>query len=238
MVALDYSTTSIDHTPRHDRQTQRSTGRTAWAFLQVVRHIFSPWRRDWRLRWGTRPEEPDPSLPGEDLIPNPTWGFTHAITIAAAPEQVWPWIAQVGQGRGGFYTFERLENFFGCQLTNAEEILPEHQEPAVGDEIRLHPTSPPMHVAIVEPGRSLVLRGAPTDVGQPATDNIWAFHVRPESNGNCRLIERGKTVHGSSLSDRLFFSTLLIEPVGFVMSREMLLGIKERAERAAHLTDS
>jgi hypothetical protein len=228
MVASQ-STTS--DSAQHDRETQRSFRRTGWAFLQVIAHVFAPWKRDWRNHWGTLPGEPDPSLPGEDLIPNPSWEYTHAISIEAPPEQVWPWIAQIGQGRGGFYTFERLENVFGCQLTNADKILPGHQQPIVGDEIKLHPTAPPLNVAFVEAGRSLVLRGAPTDIQAPTTDNVWAFHVRAEPSGHTRLIERGKTVHGTSLTDRLFFSPLLIEPIGFVMSREMLLGIKERAER-------
>ncbi len=240
MVAHDDSTTrTVSHHPgRHDRLSQRSLGRTGFAFLQVVGHVLAPWRRDWRRRWGARPGEPDPSLPGEELIPNPAWDYTHAVSIAAPPEQVWPWIAQLGQGRGGFYSYERLENMFGCQITNTDQVLPDFQAPAVGDEIRLHPTSPPLHVAVVEPGRSLVLRGSPMNDVQPETDNIWSFHLEPEPTGQCRLIERGKTVHGTSITDRLFFSPVLIEPIGFVMSREMLLGIKERAERSARLTDS
>ncbi|MGI9657528.1 MAG: hypothetical protein ACR2OD_01365, partial [Gaiellaceae bacterium] len=66
-----------------------------------------------------------------------------------------------------------------------------------------------------------------------STDNLWAFHVVDDGPGRCRLIERGKSIHGTSLTDRLFFSPLLVEPIGFVMSREMLLGIKERAENAS-----
>lgn len=220
---------------RHDRRRQRSVIRNLWAFLQIVGHVLAPWRRPARVRWGARPGEPDPSLPGESLVPNPSWEYTHAVSIAAPPEAVWPWIAQIGQGRGGFYSFERLENVVGCRIVNADELLPDRQTVDVGDEIRLHPDSPPLHVAVVEPGRSLVLRGSPTDAAGAGTDNIWAFHLRADPGG-CRLVERGKTVHGTSIGDRLLFSPLLVEPIGFVMSREMLLGIKERAERRAVLS--
>jgi hypothetical protein len=217
---------------QHDRERQRSLPRTLWALLQIVGHIFAPWKRRRRLRWGAHPGEPDSSLPGEDLVPNPTWGFTRAISIDAPPEEVWPWVVQIGQGRGGFYSFEKLENIVGCKITNADHILPEYQTLSVGDEIRLHPTSPALHVVIVEPGRSLVLRGMPTDETTADSDNLWAFHVRGDGPGRSRLVERGMTVHGTSLTDRLFFSQLLVEPIGFVMGREMLLGMKERAEAA------
>ena len=89
-----------------------------------------------------------------------------------------------------------------------------------------------MRVAHVTTGRSLVLRGSPGADIAVGADQIWAFHLVAEGPDRCRLIERGKTAHGGSLTDRLFFSTLLVEPVGFVMSREMLRGIRERAERA------
>jgi hypothetical protein len=218
---------------QHDRQEQRSLLRNLWAFLMIAGHVLAPFRRRLRTRWGARPEELARSLPGDDLIPDANWGYTHAVSIAAPPEQSWPWIAQIGQGRGGFYTFEGLENLVGCRITNADTILPDYQTPEVGDEIRLHPDSPALHVAIVEPGQSLVLRGAPTDAAAPTTDNIWAFHVLADGPGHTRLVERGMTRHGKSVTDVLFFSPLLIEPIGFVMSREMLLGIKVRAEGGA-----
>lgn len=214
---------------RHDRNRQRSLPVTLWAAVQIVAHLVSPWRRPSRLRWGARPGEPDPSLPGEDLIPDPVWTYTRAIDIDAPTEDVWPWIAQLGQSRGGFYTFERLENLVGCRIVNADEILPGSQTVAVGDEVRLHPDVP-MQVAVVDPGRALVLHGAPGEGAETANDSIWAFHLVPVDGGRCRLLDRGKTTHGPSFRDRLFFSTLLVEPIGFVMGREMLLGIKERAE--------
>jgi hypothetical protein len=217
---------------RHSRARQRSITRTVTALVQIVYHVFAPWHRKWRIRWGARADEPDPASLGEDLVPDPTWEFTHAVSIAAPVEQVWPWIAQIGQGRGGFYSFELLENIIGCHITNADRILPEFQDVAVGDEIRLHPTAPPLGVVAVEPGRSLVLRGASSEEDPGTTDSIWAFHVVPDGAAACRLIERGKSMYGFSMVERLFFSPFLMEPVAFVMSREMLLGIKERVEAA------
>jgi len=205
--------------------------RTLWAFLMIAGHVFAPWRRGWRVRWGARRDEPDQSLAGERLIGNASWEFTHAVSIAAPREDVWPWIAQLGQGRGGC-SFELLENLVGCRITNADAILPEHQTLAVGDEIRLHRNATPLRVAVIDPGRSLVLRGTPTDDPPPGTDSLWTFHLLADGPGTCRLVERGKSIHGNTLTDRLFFSPLLVEPIGFVMSREMLLGIKARAENA------
>jgi hypothetical protein len=218
---------------RRDRATQRSLKRNLAGLAQIVYHVFAPWHRQERLRWGAAPEDPDPSWPGEDLIAEPEWGYTHAVSIDAPAERVWPWVAQLGQGRGGFYSFELLEDLIGCRITNADTILPEHQHPSVGDEIRLHPTAPPLFVAVLEPGRSMVLRGAPAEEAPGTVDSIWAFHVLPTGEQTCRLVERGKTAAGYSMTERLFFSPLLIEPIGFVMSREMLLGIKDRAERMA-----
>lgn len=218
---------------RHLSQNQRSVPRNTWALLMTVGNILAPWRRPGRLRWGASVNEPDRSLPGEDLIPEPTWEYTHVVNINAPSDQVWPWVAQIGQGRGGFYSFERIENLFGCKITNTDRIIAEFQNPAVGDEIRLHPTSPALTVAAIELGQSLVLIGAPTDTASPQTKTIWAFHVVPDGPNRCRLVERGATLLvDGSLADRIFFSTLIIEPIGFVMGREMLLGIKTRAEMA------
>jgi hypothetical protein len=219
---------------RHLSSNQRSVPRNTWAMLMTVGNIAAPWRRTERLRWGASANEPDRSLPGEDLIPNPTWEYTHAVDINAPSDEVWPWILQIGQGRAGFYSFERLENLFGCKITNTDRISPELQHPQVGDEIHLHPTSPPLTIAAIQPGQSLVLLGDGAPVKSSAsTQTIWAFHILPNGPDRCRLVERGATLLvDGSLADRIFFSTLIVEPVGFVMGREMLLGIKERAEMA------
>ena len=222
----------------HDRTTQRSWRRTASAVAQIAGHVLAPWRRHWRVTWGARHEERSSPLTGDELIVEPTWGYTHAISIDAPAAAVWPWIAQLGQERGGFASFERLENLVGCRIRNAERIVDDWQHPQVGDEVHLHPQAPPLHIAALDPGRSLVLRGAATDPGTdpasddaPVPDNLWAFHLVPTGLTSCRLVERGMTVHGPALRDRLFFGTTLIEPIGFVMSREMLRSIKELAEQ-------
>ena len=114
--------------------------------------------RRWQLRWGATDEECDTALPGDDLIANPDLVATRAITVPAAADQVWPWIAQLGQGRGGFYSYDALENLVGCHIHSADQIVPEWQDINVGDQVKLHPEVG-LGVAVVEPGRALVLRG-------------------------------------------------------------------------------
>jgi hypothetical protein len=218
--------------------------RTLEGAALIADHLLAPWRRRWRTRWGAHPAELHRDLPGNGLIPEPTWTYTHAISIDAPASQVWPWIAQLGQEHGGFYSYERLENLVGCRIRNTDSIVEEWQHPRVGDTVRLHPKAPPLHVAVVEPGRTLVLHGAAADVAPSATaprdparpsapagpDNLWSFHLFDDGPTRCRLVEHGRTVHGATLSERLFFGTSLIEPIGFVMSREMLRAIRCRAE--------
>ena len=111
-----------------------------------------------QLRWGTIEPEFDEPLPGDDLIRTPNLVATRAITVRASADHVWPWIAQLGQGRGGFYSYDFLENLVGCDIHSADRIVPEWQDAGVGDEVKLHPEVA-LAVAALEPGRSLVLRG-------------------------------------------------------------------------------
>jgi hypothetical protein len=103
-------------------------------------------------------------LPGDDLIPVANLSATRAISVGRRRDVVWPWIAQLGQGRGGFYSYDFLENLVGCNIKSAEQIVPEWQHVVVGDEVRLAPDVP-LKVALVEPGRTLVLRGRSSDRG-------------------------------------------------------------------------
>src|SRR6266511_2542706 len=103
------------------------SGGAAAAYLLVV--------RPWQLRWGATDEERDATLDGDDLIANPDLMAIRAITVHAAAAQVWPWIAQLGQGRGGFYSYDALENLVGCDLHSADRIVPQWQDLRVGDQV-------------------------------------------------------------------------------------------------------
>ena len=167
-------------------------------------------------------------------MPTPKWTYTLGVSIEAPPEDVWPWVAQIGQRRGGFYTYQTLENIAGCKITNTAEILPEHQNPEVGGEIYLHPTAPPMRIEVVDPPNALVLFGSPADVGSEESWGMstWQFVVRSGPNGTTRFLTRGRSDYTGDWKARLAFGRFPIEVITFVMSRKMMLGIKGLAERA------
>lgn len=186
-----------------------------------------------RLRWGTVGSEFTDPLPGDDLVPHPKWSYTLGLTIRAPARAVWPWIAQIGQGRGGFYTYQTLENLVGCRITNATEILPDHQRPVAGDHIRLHPSAPPMRIEIVDPPQTLVLFGSPAELGAAQSWGLstWQFVVKRGPGGGSRLLTRGRYDHSPDWKSRLAFGRFPVEAVSFVMSRRMMLEIKRLAER-------
>jgi hypothetical protein len=182
------------------------------------------------LRWGATDQEVGCSLPGDDLIPNADMIATRAITIRAAADRVWPWIAQLGQGRGGFYSYDRVENLVGCNIHSSDRILLELQDITVGDEIRLAPQVG-LLVALVEQGRSLVLRGG-IPMGKRAApyDFTWAFTIREGPDETMRLLVRERYLYTRA------WARLIVEPtelLSFVMSQKMLRGIRDRAERTA-----
>jgi hypothetical protein len=181
------------------------------------------------LSWGATDEELQAGLPGDELMGAADLTATRAVSVRARADAVWPWIAQLGQGRGGFYSYDFLENLVGCDIRSAERVVAEWQSIAVGDVVRLHPDVG-LVVAVVEPGRALVLRGG-VRIGQtpPPYDFTWAFVLRDQADGSTRLVVRERYVYSRR------WACLLVEPVeliSFVMSRRMLRGVKEREERA------
>jgi hypothetical protein len=181
-----------------------------------------------QLRWGATDQESDGSFPGDDLIANPDLTATRAITVHTSADQVWPWIAQLGQGRGGFYSYDVLENLVGCDIHSADQIVPEWQDIKVGDQVNLHPEIG-LGVAVVELGRALVLRGGvPMGAAPPPYDFTWAFILQEQPEGTTRLLVRERYAYTQQ------WAPLLVEPVAvvaFMMSQRMLRGIRDRAQR-------
>jgi hypothetical protein len=180
-----------------------------------------------QLSWGATDEECEVLLPGDELIETANLTATRAITIRAAADQVWPWIAQLGQGRGGFYSYDLLENLVRYNIHSADRIAPEWQDVAVGNEVRLAPEVP-LLVAASEAGRALVLRGG-IRIGKSTApyDFTWTFALRDQLDETTRLLVRERYAYLRP------WAWLLVEPVeavSFVMSQKMLRGIRDRAE--------
>lgn len=220
-------------------RTARTPGVGVLAALEGVALIVwnlvaTPFIGQQRLRWGTVGTEPTDSLQGDELVTDPKWSYTLGMTIAASPEDVWPWIAQIGQSRGGFYSYQTLENIAGCKITNTTEILPDYQHPTVGDEIYLHPTAPPMRIEVADPPHALVLFGSPADMASEESWGMstWQFVVNPGPDGGSRLLTRGRSDYSPDWKSRLAFGRFPIEVITFVMSRKMMLEIKRLAERS------
>jgi hypothetical protein len=154
--------------------------------------------RPWQLRWGSTAKEARGPLAGDDLVPDATYTPPRGVTIQAPAGEVWPGLVQLGQGRGGFYTYDWLERLAGAAIRSADRLVPEFQTLEVGDTIRLSPVGGPTLVQL-EPARVLVLRdtmdvltgrsvppgGAPWEM-----DWSWSFTFRPASDGATRLLVR------------------------------------------------
>jgi hypothetical protein len=187
--------------------------------------------RRWQLRWGATHAEITTPLAGDELIAEPDLTATRAITIHAGADDVWPWIVQLGQGRGGFYSYDALENLIGCDIHSARQVNPDWQHLDVGDAVRLAPELA-LKVAVAKPPRTLVLRGGvmPGTTVAPY-DFTWTFDLSPVSPTTTRLVVRERYAYTR------WWARLMVEPltvVSFLMSRRMLHGIRDRTERTSY----
>jgi hypothetical protein len=210
--------------------------------------------RRWWATWGFDPVEAALDLPGDDLVVTPSASETRGITVAAPVDAVWPWLVQMGYGRGGWYSYDAMD----MKGASSDAIQPGLQDLAVGDTV---PTDPDggFRVRILEAERALVLytdqdivgerrpSATPTDAAAPGLavsgrflqtatppefSASWAFVLEPIDAGQTRLIERFRA--GMSSSTRA--SVILAPVLGFgvfVMTRRQMLGIKARAEKLA-----
>jgi hypothetical protein len=195
---------------------------TLLVILTVAVLYWFPLRR-WMGRWGTTSSDLARVMAGDSLIVNPTFTYTMAATVSAQPEHIWPWLVQIGYQRGGLYSYDWLDRLFGfLDRPSATRILPEFQHLAVGDKIPLG-RGPSWPVAAIEPNRALVLDMR----NMSGFDWVWQFGLYTVDENRTQLVSRSR-VRTQTAWARLFTSA--IEPAGFLMTRRMLLGLKQRAE--------
>ncbi len=185
--------------------------------------------RPWMLSWGSTEEERAWSLPGDDLVANPTQITTRVLTIQALPHEIWPWLVQMGQDRAGFYTHNWVEKLLMSGIPNVHEIHSEWQELSVGDLMRTNRELQPGHplgwpVAIVEPDRALVVRSKSLPRG------TYAFVLDPVDQQATRLIVRDRAMWSWW---QYPFMLLVYEPLHAYMETGLLQGVKKRVERAS-----
>ncbi len=182
--------------------------------------------RRWFGRWGAASSELSRVMAGDAAVVDPSYSATLAITVGARPEHIWPWLVQMGYRRGGLYSYDWLDRLFGyLDGPSADSILPECQRVAVGDVIPIgHGQGFP--VTAIEPYRALVLSGTGDGFAW-----AWQFGLYPLDDRRTRLVSRNLVRVPSSVGSWLFMR--VIEPAAFLMTRRMLLGLRERAEALA-----
>ena len=193
--------------------------------------VVLPWQR----RWGATDEEVQRTLPGDDRISHPDAQWTRAITVEARAEAVWPWLVQIGHGRGGYYSYPWLERLMGLRATHRDRINPAWQHLTEGDSIPAEPDGSSYQVLAVEPGRTLLLGVGEKDEAAPWSATglypafTWVFVLEERETAQTRLITRmrARTRHTPLAALAMPF----IDFGAFLLKRRMLLGIKQRAER-------
>ena len=180
------------------------------------------------LRWGTTSAERMMTLPGDELVPDARYRVDHAVTIWAPADSVWPWLVQLGQDRGGFYSYAWLERFIGADIHNADRIHPEWQQRKPGDLVRATQPDylggrlgePGWRVVDIVPGRAIILQ------------NWGAFVLHAVDSQTTRFFVRTRGDGVPSLASVLLgpVNLFVFEPAHFIMQRGMMLGIRDRAE--------
>lgn len=201
--------------------------------------------RPWLMKLGATEDELYSLLPGDELVPHPTWSFTHAVTIHTDPDGIWPWLVQWGYGRGGFYSYDWLDSLLGATgVRSAERVLVEYQQIKPGDTLPVAPGGQGLVVERVEEERYILLSNRlelktmqPFSLKDPRPEEYinlsWLWYLQPVIGCRTRLISRVRVEMVVRPEQR--FSLWVGEPLkpgSAFMDWGMLQGIKRRAEEA------
>jgi hypothetical protein len=185
--------------------------------------------RPWHLKWGATNREIERPMAGDELVKEPIHVTTRAVNIEARPEDIWPWLAQMGYSRGGMYSYDWIDRVMGIlDEESTWQIMPEHQRLEVGDVIPMG-SGPSWPVVAVEKNRSLVLH-----IEDQGVDVTWSYLLEPLDTNLTRLILRVRT--WLQVTPGLIPLLALMDPGEFLMVRKHLLGVKDRAEALARTT--
>ncbi len=192
--------------------------------LFILALSYMTFFRPWQLRWGATDDEIKRAMPGDDVVTNPSFNATRAVTINAPAENIYPWIVQMGVTRAGWYSYDILDNL---GRKSAESILPEHQSIQAGDVIPMSPDGKQgMLVKDFKNNEWMLWLDKPGDCS-------WVWKIYSEGESHTRLVTRVRMKY------RLFSLSiafnLLVEFFDILMMRKCMLGIKRRAEKL-HIT--
>ena len=195
---------------------------TALLIAAAAGLVYFRFLRPWHMHWGATAQEASGQVAGDELMPDADVVATRAVEIDAPPSAIWPWLVQMGPGRGGAYTYDWIERRLGIDIHNTDRIIPELQHLKVGDEVPMPGYS--MQVERLDPERAMVIRSSNHAW-------VWSFELRP-ANGHTGLISRNRfDLALLPVKDKLM--TPVMEPGSWVMERKMLLTIKQRSEHLA-----
>jgi hypothetical protein len=199
--------------------------------------LYAVWVRPRMLTWGATEEEVAGTYPGDEIIPEPGSGATMATTLPSPPGRVWRWLAQMGGDRGGWYSWDWLDN---DAKPSADRIVPEWQSLEEGQHLHRAPKGENWFtVVVLEPNRTLVLHSAygmfsgrsfdprSGPVPRAYVDGIWGFHLRPAPGGGTRLVVRSRSRSGPR-PVAVPFGLLVGEPLHFVMQTRQLHNLRNR----------
>jgi hypothetical protein len=205
---------------------RKKIGVVSAALAAVAAVTYLRFIRPWQLRWGATNAEVERAMPGDDVVKFPTFNATRGVTIQARPEEIWPWLLQIGVTRAGWYSYDLLDNL---GRPSAQRIIQEWQHVAVGDVIPMSPDGKQgLRVKDFEANQWMLW-------WDNKGDSTWYWGLSPLDESQTRLITRVRTqYHWLTLA--ILFS-LLVEFTDIVMMRKCMLGIKQRAEHSRELTE-